>query len=268
MSRINSSTFVSLGLVLLASTACKKSSSESSPAPDPKPADVPHAEAPASQVQGKQGNLAIHAPGPTKAITVGDVVRIESAPDLAAFKQQLVDQELKVTGEEKVNAGVLIRYVTSDGIKVAALQRGGFVCSPASQDDQARVDAAAAMCAGFSASPAGVVVPVTLEDEELTADIDGLMLKISKAGEDDATEKAALARYADPKILKRVALPGGFGLAIDASNGGVASQGRIYSALARMKLGSLTVQCEPYAGSKTADNAVRILDTCAALTAP
>jgi hypothetical protein len=124
------------------------------------------------------------------------------------------------------------------------------------------------MCAGFSASSAGVVVPVTLADEELTADIDGLMLKISKAGEDDATEKAALARYADPKILKRVALPGGFGLAIDASNGGVASQGRIYSALARMKLGSLTVQCEPYAGSKTADNAVRILDTCAALTAP
>jgi len=263
MTRSYSTTFVSLGLLLLA-PACKKSSSE----PSAPPADPKAAEVPSSPVVGKQGNLAIHAPDSTKAMTVGDVVRIESAPDLGAFKQQLADQDLKVTGDEKVAAGVLIRYVTSEGIKVAALHRGGFVCSPASQDTQAAVDAAAAMCAGFSASPAGVVVPVTLQDEELTAEIDGLMLKISKAGEDDATEKAALERYADPKILKRVALAGGFGLAIDASNGGVASQGRMYSALARMKVGSLTVRCEPYAGTKTAADAVRILDTCAALTAP
>jgi hypothetical protein len=134
-------------------------------------------------------------------------------------------------------------------------------------NDDENIETGLASCKAIVTSASGLLVPFQLpkgDDTVHIINIDDISLMIERAASDAAKnvdEETANAKNG-LKILQQAKLDGGYAVAYQTFNGGIESQGLIYRAQARGKVGAADVVCSGSTSSKTPEKIIESLNAC------
>ena len=280
-------TYRSLTLILISSLAfaCSKKESDGS-APTVAKSTEAKTEAKSTETEAETEAKAAPIKGDTTgldlaiSVPVGEVsvpqASLEAADEpqsLEEKKRELADDEYIIKEARALADGWLVRYAEEADAEVeVAIQRelGGevFNCSGEAE----AIDLAIKVCTAISVSGRSLSVPFKLPaDDEAAISVAGITFSVGLADEDTpASAKAAYDKTGwreTGKLLSDETFEGGFAAAYEGANGGIKSQGMIYNAIVRQKIGGRDLVCKPWGSAKTAANALAVVKHCRTLRA-